>query len=202
MAQSRRATRASRSVFTYKNRMGDTYYLHEGTTKTGKPRYFFAKATRAGALATMPKGLEVCESINGVVSVRRKIAGASPVPDGDVKVVELAVGRHPHLRGYMVRALGNAVVVFEPYPRPDDLQDIAQRLGGADRAPAFIEDRLKKAQFAPVMKFERDAKGYSVFRMTYRGKGGWSWPLATGKLPELAKKFVRHINTDEFFELM
>lgn len=202
MARARPVVSASRSAFAYENRMGETYYLHGGTTKTGKPRYFFARTTREGALATMPKGFEVSESINGVVSVRRKIAGASPVPDEDVKVVELAVGRHRHLRGYVVRALGNALVVFEPYPRPDDLQDIAQRLDAAHRGPSLIEDRMKKAQYAPVMKFERDDEGYIVFRMTYRGKGGWSWPLATGKLPELAKKFVRHINADEFFELM
>ncbi|MBI2893402.1 MAG: hypothetical protein HYY06_07605 [Deltaproteobacteria bacterium] len=193
--------RASRSGFAYQNRMGDTYFLHEGRTKTGKPRYFFAKTTGEGAVATMPKGFEVSESINGVVSVRRKIAGASAVPEEDVKVVELAVGRHSHLRGYMVRALDDAVVVFEPYPRPDDLRDIAQRLGGADRVTALIENRMKRVQYAPVMKFEREGDGYRVLRMTYRGKGGWSWPLATGKLRELVKRFVRHINTDEFFEL-
>jgi hypothetical protein len=40
-------------VVTHTNRMGDTYYLHEGKTKTGEPRYFFAKSAREGALAEM-----------------------------------------------------------------------------------------------------------------------------------------------------
>jgi hypothetical protein len=202
MAKVRLVKPPSPSAFTHQNRMGETYYLHEGRTKTGKPRYFFAKTKGEGAVASMPKGFEVSESINGVVSVRRRIAGASPVPDEDVMVVELAVGRHPHLRGYMVRALGNAVVVFEPHVRPDDLLDIARHLGVAHRASSFVQDHMKKAQYAPVMKFEREGVGYRVLRMTYRGEGGWSYPLATGKLRELAKKFVRHINTDEFCELM
>jgi hypothetical protein len=32
--------------FTYTNRRGDTYYLCQSTTKTGKPRYVFAREQR------------------------------------------------------------------------------------------------------------------------------------------------------------
>jgi hypothetical protein len=193
---------ASASVFTFQNRMGDMYYLHEGRTKTGKPRYFFAKTAGQGTLAEMPKGFEVSESINGVVSVRRTNAGGSVAPDEDVRVVEAAVGRHAHLRGYMVRALGNAVVIFEPHPRPDKLRDLAQQLGFAHRAPSFVEDRMKQAQYAPVMKFEPEGDGYVAFRMTYRGKGGWSWPLQSGKLHDLASKLVPSVGTEAFFDLI
>ena len=43
---------------------------------------------------------------------------------------------------------------------------------------------------------------YSVHRMSYRGKGGWSWPLANGPLAKLAGRFVGKIGTDAFFDLM
>lgn len=49
------ATEAA-TVFTYVNRMGVRFYLHGGKTKTDKPRYFFARDVRAGALAEMPEG--------------------------------------------------------------------------------------------------------------------------------------------------
>lgn len=52
----------------YTNR--DTFFLHEGKTKTGKPRYFFAKTIREGAITEMPAGFEVTESVSAVVSVR------------------------------------------------------------------------------------------------------------------------------------
>lgn len=52
------------------NRRGDTYYLHTGTTKKRKPRYFVAKTVGAGALEALPEGFELTESINGVGSVR------------------------------------------------------------------------------------------------------------------------------------
>ena len=42
------------AALAYTNRKGDTYYLHGGKTKTGKPRYFFAKAAGSGSLSEMP----------------------------------------------------------------------------------------------------------------------------------------------------
>jgi hypothetical protein len=189
-------------VVTHTNRMGDTYYLHEGKTKAGKPRYFFAKSVGNGVLAEMPPGFEVSESINGVVSVRRVPAGAVIVPHDDGKFVEAAVARHGHLRGDVVRVVGNAIVIFEPHPRPDELLALGQRLGFPLRAPSFIDDRMKKAQYAPVLKFDREDDGYIVHRMTYRGEGGWSWPLGAAKLADLAKKVVPKIGTEAFFELM
>jgi hypothetical protein len=191
----------SKKVFAYENRMGVTYYLHEGRTKTGKPRYFFAKTMGPGMLSAMPKGFEVSESINGVVSVRKKSADRPVVPEGDVKIVEDVVARHAHLQGYIVRPLDNAVVIFEPHPRPSELREFAARHGTA-YGVSSIEERMKQAQYAPIMKFEREGDGYGVRRMTYRGKGGWSWSLAVGKLQQLAKKYVPSIGTEEFFDLM
>jgi len=192
----------SAKVFAYENRMGVTYYLHEGRTKTGKPRYFFAKTVGQGALSAMPKDFEVSEGINGVVSVRRKTAGGPSVPDDDVKVVAAAVDRQPHLQGYVVLAVDNAVVIFEPHPRPSELRDFAQRFGASPHASSFVAERMKKAQYAPIMKFEQEGAGYVVLRMTFRGKGDWSWPLGAGKLRGLAAKFVPSIGTEAFFDLM
>ena len=67
------------AALSYTNRRGDTYYLHAGKTKTGKPRYFVAKKVCEGALASMPDGWEFTESINATVSVRRVKPGAPAV---------------------------------------------------------------------------------------------------------------------------
>ena len=37
--------------------------------------------------------------------------------------------------------------------------------------------------------------------MTYRGEGGWSWPLSIGQLDKLVRKYLKHVATEEFFEL-
>lgn len=193
---------ASKHAFAFQNRKGVTYYLHEGKTKTGKPRYFFAKTIGDAPLAAVPEGFEVDESMNGVVSVRRKTAGASEVPAEDVKAVEAVLAHYPHLAGYVAKIVGNAIVVFEPDPRPHDLSDIASRWGHALRGDAFVANQLKRTRYSPVMKFEPKEDGYAAFRMTFRGKGGWSYPIEFGKLVELGKKLLPSVGTDEFFNLM
>jgi len=101
----------------------------------------------------------------------------------------------------VVCAAGNAIVVFEPHPRPDELRELAERLGVAHRAPSLIDDRMKTVRYAPVLKFERDGEVCVVHRMTYRGEGGWSWPLMDGKLADVVKKVASKIGTEAFFEL-
>ena len=185
----------------YTNRMGDTYYLHEGKTKTGKPRYFFAKTIREGAITQMPEGFEVSESVNAVVSARRKRKDGAQVPAADLEVVRETMQRLRHLRDCVVRADGKAIVIYEPYPRREQLE--GSDFGFGRRLPAsYIEDRMKKAQLSPVMKFEWEGDEYAVYRMTYRGEGGWSYPLDHGPLERLARKYVRPVGTEQFFDLM
>lgn len=59
---------ASPPPISYTNLRGVTFYLHAGTTETGKPRYFVAKTVGPGALTAVPAGFELTESINGVGS--------------------------------------------------------------------------------------------------------------------------------------
>src|SRR5438552_6407907 len=71
------------------NRRGDTYYLHEGRTKTGKPKYFFSRK-RAGTLAAaLPAGYEVYENPNAQVFLRKTLPKL--VTDEEVATVERGV---------------------------------------------------------------------------------------------------------------
>ena len=47
----------------YTNRITKTYYLREGKTKTGKPRYFFSTQQdgKGEAVEHIPKGYEIYE---------------------------------------------------------------------------------------------------------------------------------------------
>jgi len=186
-------------VYEYRNRMGNTYYLHEGKTKTGKARYFFAKTVRDGARREMPKGFECTESINGVVSVRRKTQEHALIPAEDIHIIEAELRRHRHLRYYRVQADKNSIIIFEPFPKVDDLSRLSRY--GYPPSRADIKMRMARAQYSPVMKFDRGEKYYTAYRMTYRGSGGWSWPIKSGKLEVLVKQLVKHIGTDGFYEL-
>jgi hypothetical protein len=194
------------AVETYTNRMGETYYLHEGKTKTGKVRYFVAKAIREGVLSVMPNGFEFSESINGVVSVRRTDLSAARIPETDLALARAEMAHHAHLRHHRVEVIKGEIVVFQP-------ANAISADAEADRNRPFIVrperrdtrgDRMRRrVRYAPVMKFvpfsERGV--YSVYRMTYRGDGGWSWPLASGSLNRLLKRYLSDVGGDQFFEL-
>ncbi len=192
---------------TYTNRMGDTYYLHEGRTKTGKVRYFVAKTLHEGVLSAMPPGFEFSESINGVVSVRKIDVRAASVPEADVALARGEMTGHAHLRGYRIEGSKGEIVVFEPSAGsyPDWATEVARPFftwpQGHDRRSDNLRRRVR---YSPVMKFVplRERSGYSVHRMTYRGDGGWSWSLASGSLKELLNRFLGCVGTDEFFELL
>ncbi len=192
---------------TYTNRMGDTYYLHEGRTKAGKVRYFVAKTLREGVLSEMPEGFEFFESINGVVSVRKIDLSAASIPDGDVALVRAEMVRHAHLCGHRIDVIKGEIVVFEPLTgtSPDLATEVVRASFMRPQGPDTRRGRLRRrVRYYPVMKFVplQERSGYSVYRMTYRGDGGWSWPLASGSLRELLQRFVGRIGTDEFFEIL
>lgn len=161
----------------YTNRRGQIYYLHEGLTKAGKRRYFVAKTIGDGALAQLPDGFELSESINGVVSVRRLDPKAARIPAADLARVQTELARHPHLRHHRADAVKDEIIVFEPI----------------DRATS---------RYSPVMKLVLGDGDYVIYRMTYRGSGGWSYPLGGGALDKVVRKYVPKIGTDAFFELM
>jgi hypothetical protein len=162
------------AVAAYTSRRGVTWYLHEGITKTGRPRYFVAKTIGDGAIAALPPGFTFRESVNGVVSVAR--VTASTLPEQDLAVVHAALRRHAHLMLYDVRIVKDAIVVFEP----------------------------SAGRFEAVMRFVRakgEADAYVAERRRYSGQGSW-WTLGQGRIAALARRYVGAIGTDAFFELM
>lgn len=188
------------SAFSYVNRRGNRYYLHAARTVTGKLRYFVAKTAGEGALAAMPVGYELTESINGVVSVRRIDRHVPQVAQRDVELVRAEVARHDHLRNHRAECVRGEIVVFEPSSVLDlETEPFARVFGRIRRAP----DRLAAStRYAPVLKFVPcGASGYTLHRMNYRGRGGWSWALAHGPLAELMTR-VGTIGTDAFFDMM
>ena len=205
---------ATAAALPYTNRLGDTYYLHQGLTRTGKPRYFAARAIGDGALATMPDGFEFTESINGVVSVARAGRDVHPVPSADLELVQVELASHDHLSAYKVAPLRGDIVVYQPLGGVPEA--VLAIFGGSDGpggvgTPTYLRQLAKlRAQalahqrFDPVFKFmpATDAPGiYIASRMSYRGQGGWL-DLRTGPLARLARKYIRLLGTDELFEEM
>ena len=85
---------------TYTNRKGRTYHLCQGVTKTGKPRYYFARESKGEAVEEIPAGFRISESVNGIVSLVRD--RPPQIRPEEVAAVEAALRRHPKSRNYRV----------------------------------------------------------------------------------------------------
>lgn len=195
----------------YTNRFGDVYYLHEGRTKTGKPRYFVAKKVGEGALTVMPEGWSFTESINAVVSVTRGKPDTTVVPAEDLAVVEAEIARHDRLWAYKAAPFRGDIVVYQPMRGEIDavFSEFSRYVwAGREGTPAYkqrlAEARAKimaRQQFDPVFKFSPVAAvagAYFASRMSYRGKGGWLC-LRPGPLARLVKQYIPLLGTDDLF---
>ena len=102
------------SVFEYINRKGVSYYLHARAGRDGTTRYTL-KRTKEGALAALPAGYEVVESVNGQASVRRtRVRHISPEEEA---IVRYGLKRHA-LSTYRLEIKGLHITVFEPDRNP------------------------------------------------------------------------------------
>jgi len=58
-------------AITYVNRKQKTYYLHQGTTKKGKPKYYFAMKSKGNLADDIPEGFEIYENPRAQVFMRK-----------------------------------------------------------------------------------------------------------------------------------
>jgi hypothetical protein len=191
---------------TYTNRKGVTYHLCRGVTKTGKPRYYFAREPKGEALDEIPLGFKISESVNGVVSLIRD--RPSPLWPEEVAAVEAAVNRHPKAHNYRVGAKGDQIVVYERVgPDTRDLLTEFNRLGpfspGQFEGLQEILDR--HARFTPVLRFilaDVEQRAFRVERWCYLGSiDDWIYIGGWGPIEQLAREIIPALGTDEFFEL-
>jgi len=95
----------------YVNRMGREYFVHQGLTKTGKPKYF-ASQKREGAITRLPHGFVFGESINGIVTIQRP--KPPRVPETDIVLVKQKVAVYQHLKHYRVEVKDKTILIYEP----------------------------------------------------------------------------------------
>jgi hypothetical protein len=135
---------------TYTNRKGVNYTLCQGISKTGKPRYHFARVPKGRQVVEgIPEGWRISESVNGIVSLVRE-RPRKVLPE-ETAAVEAAVQRHPKARRYRVSVKHRRVDIYESVG-PDlngmvsDLKEIGLLTGRReDKLRALLEDRARPA---------------------------------------------------------
>jgi len=188
---------------THVNRKGKTYYLHEGVTKTGKPKYHFSLKGDGRLVAGVPEGYEVYENANAQVFLRR--IRPKLIADRELKCVKRELKRHRHLRHALCDVKGKVLTVFEPNQDVEELVGLLTMLSPVSRE--WAEQRaVRMLHYTPMLRFaliDADARVFEAERFCFLG-GIDDWvPIGdAGDLDSLAKQFIRHVGRESFYELM
>lgn len=191
----------------YTNRRGDRYFVFQGRTKTGKPKYFVSKKERSEKgtrIESVPDGFEIFENPgNSTVSIRRR--KHSRVIEAERKLVEqLAVERSAYS---CVQTIidGDCIVVYTPETDPEVA---AAQLAALFDTPLArsVQWTAMNARYAAELRFrliDEDTRHFSAERYCYRGAiDGWISISGPAPLESLARKFVVHLGRESFFDLM
>jgi hypothetical protein len=190
----------------YTNRKGFTYFLNKGVTKTGKPRYYFAREQKGEPVDEIPTGYDIEENVNAIVSLVK--ARPQLIRSEESASVEAALKKHPKAKNYRVAIKNYQIVIYEGLGGGMDSLRII--LGQAGLNVERVEERLQEeldryTQFTPVMRFildDQETREFHVERWCYRGSiDDWIYAGHSGKINSLAKKLIPTLDTDEFYEL-
>jgi hypothetical protein len=197
---------SERMPVTYTNRKGITYYLCRGVTKTGKPRYYFAREPKGEPVEQIPEGFKISESVNGIVSLVRD--RPAQIRLEEVSAVEAAVGRHPKSHKYRVNVKRDRIEVYEQVGL--DAEELAAALVQEGFGIPGLADRLRptmerRAQFTPVLRFilaDEEQRTFRVERWCYLGSiDDWIDVGPMGPVDRLARHWIPRLGTDRFFEV-
>jgi len=188
----------------FTNQNGVTYYLCRGTTKTGKPRYYFAREPKGEPVAQIPPGYRITESVNGVVSLSKDIPPL--VLPAELAAVQSAVRKHPHADLYRVVVKRDRIEVYErDGPVAGDILEGFQSAGLFHSSMrGQIETLLAEdARFSPVGRFtlvDTQTRMFRLDRMGYTGMGGWRYLFPDDRIEEQVERIIPRLGTEAFFE--
>lgn len=183
----------------YTSRSGKLYYLHIGKTKKGNDKYFFSSKKNGNLAQNIPKGYEIYENVNSQVFLRK--IQLKIILDEELKIIkkELQKQKKPH--HYKYEAKKNIITVYEIN---QDLEGLADLFPFASKSK-IEEYVMRSATYSPIMRFileDNKKRLFTTERFCFMGSiDDWIYIGGTDSLNKQAKKFIRHLGKESFFEL-
>lgn len=191
-------------AFQHVNRRGVIYYLHEGKTKTGKPKFFLSRSPEGTLADSLPAGFEVYENPNAQVILRKALPKI--VTDEEIATVEQGVRECAKLVYFKIDVKGENIVVHLADQDPKFFAKLLSPHIGV-LPNLWNSGRLEKLMsYSPMMQFtlvDKERRLFAVQRWCFRGAiDGW-FPLSgPGELKKLVARFCPHLGKESFFELL
>jgi hypothetical protein len=189
---------------THTNAKGQTFSLYQGTTKTGKPKYYFALQSEATLAKAIPAGYEIYENPNAQVFLRR--IPPKIIADEECQVVEEGMRTYAEVKDYKVDVRGNALLIYTADQDMDTLAAIVCNPHASREENARRMTLLRQGiHYSPMLVFQLvDAtrRTFQTLRYCFLGSvDDWIAIGKPGKLSTLVKKYVKHLGQDSYVEL-
>lgn len=189
----------------YTNRRGDRYYVLQGTTKTGKPKYYCSKKRRGVGVERLPDGYELREDpVRATVTVRK--VRPTRIATIERELVERLAGELTATRT-LVDVDGDSIVVYATHVSKREVDAWCVDLGPFGKSRAEIEAILaKNSDYSPMFRFtliDEDERVFAAERWCFRGSiDDWIDIAGLGSLEALAEELLPHLGEESFYALM
>ena len=186
----------------YTNRKNQTFYLHQGMTKTGKPKYFFSMKREDPLVEAIPAGFEIYENPNAQVFLRR--IQPKIITDEEVALVEQGMKHYSSLKYYQIDVKKNMIIIFEANQDVDMLSELLQFAPKAKEINP--KDLLAQIlSYSPMLQFvllNEQKRLFVTRRYCFFGSvDDWIDLGQPDSLPNLVKKYVQHLGQDSYYGL-
>jgi hypothetical protein len=192
-------------AITYVNRKKKTYYLHQGTTKTGKPKYYFAMKSKGNLADEIPEGFEIYENPNAQVFLRK--IPPQVITDEEVAVVDKGMKQFGKVDRFIIDVKKDTIRIYTPDQNvpiiAKILEDTATSYGrSAEQIHQLLEESLTYSDDLRFVLVDQQKRLFQTQRYCYHGSiDDWIDIGSVDQLKNLVKSYVRHIGQDSFFDL-
>ena len=190
-------------TITHTNAKGKLYYLHQGTTKTGKPKYYFSMESEGHLAESIPEGFEIYENPNAQVFLRR--IPPKLITDEERRVVEEGMRTYADVKDYKIDVKGKAIVIYTADQDIGTLAELFKDLSPTPSANRQLMSLLRKEiQYSPMLQFlleDEKRRLFTAQRYCFRGSIDAWIDIGYGSLTTLVKQYVKHLGKESYFEL-
>src|SRR5262245_58012923 len=116
-------------AFTYQNRMGDVYYLHEGKPPAGKRRCHMSRDARGNPIDVVRDRYDIFERTETAKLFIRKLKPSAITPFERAQV-EQGLRQYGGLRHFFVEIEKKSLVVYTPSTDEHEAERVVHELAG------------------------------------------------------------------------
>jgi hypothetical protein len=194
------------------NRKGTTFYLHQGVTSKGNPKFYFSKKKNGNLVEEIPAGFEIHEKPDSAQVYLRK-ARPSRITNHEREFTLREARRVVESGSLLVDVESDSLIVYyaEPTaPLPSEPRLSKKMLAQLGLPEEFFNEQSpsleKFADYQKLLRFtliDEDERLFSVERWCFRGSIDDWLPLESASpLAKAVSKYCRHLGQESFFELI